>query len=468
MYLAVHCAYLQLQRRQLSEPAVLVYKERIVQLNAAAHSLGVKEGMGLASAAALCGALHVYPYEQSVQRQQLEELAAQCYQVTGDIILCGSDCLIFVATSMRALYPTNKALFNALAPTIRAFVPEFFYASASSMEAAEVLARHHVNFISEEGYECEQRLACLPVQALLLPEVHKQQLARLGINTTKQLLALPLAQLRQRFHYELVDYITRLRGQLRRTSLPKHTHHYRFYQPAQRFCETLELNFEIQDSERLLAPLTHLCERICQYLYQHQLHTQRLTFTLVFREQPQQQLILDSVQPQAQLRAWVQLLSIKLDALTLDAPVIAVQLHCDEFVSVDGSSRSLFEKRQQGLARQQLLSVLHTRLGEQRCYRLVQNQAHLPEFAQVQESTLHMLKAATPQAYPCLRPNFLVTPTPLVEPLCILRGPERIQSHWWHCEQIERDYYIAQNSQGQVCWVFKDKQQHWFVQGYFA
>ncbi|MEO2268163.1 DNA polymerase Y family protein [Pseudoalteromonas sp. YIC-656] len=469
MYLAVYCEHLQLQRRELTEPAVLVAKERIVQVNETAHKQGVKQGMGLASAAALCGALHVYPYEQNVEQQQLQELAAQCYQLTGDIILCASDCLIFAAASMRVLYPSNEALFHALAPTIRAFVPQFYYACASSMEAAEVLARYKANFISDDEQVCAQRLAQVPVQALLLSDEHKQQLARLGINTTQQLLALPLAQLRQRFHYELVDYLTRLRGQLQRASLPKKSRYYRFYQPAQYFSETQELNFEIEDSARLLTPLTQLCERICVYLRQHQWHTQQLTFTLLFREQPQLNLILQSVEPQSQLAPWLRLLTIKLDALKLTAPVIAVRLQCDEFVTVDGSSRNLFEKRQQGLARQQLLSVLHTRLGEERCYRLLQGRAHIPEYAQVQESTLHAVNTAIEQkAAPYLRPNFLITPTALTEPLCILRGPERIQSHWWQQEQVERDYYVGENNQGQLCWVFKDKQQQWFVQGYFA
>ncbi|WP_462158945.1 Y-family DNA polymerase [Pseudoalteromonas sp. GB56] len=469
MFLAVYCEHLQLQRRQLTEPAVLVTKERIVQVNEAAQEQGVKLGMGLASAAALCGALHVYPYEQEVEQQLLQELAAQCYQLTGDIILCASDCLIFAAASMRALYPSNDALFHALAPTIRAFVPQFYYACAGSIEAAEVLARNKSHFISDDEQACTERLAHVPVQGLLLSAEHKQQLARLGIHTTQQLLALPIAQLRQRFHYELVDYLTRLRGQLQRTCLPKKSRYYRFYQPAQRFCETHELNFEIEDSARLLSPLTQLCERMCHYLRQHQLHTQQLTFILLFREQPQQSLILQSVEPQAQLSAWLRLLTIKLDALALDAPVIAIRLQCEDFITVDGSSHNLFEKRQQGLARQQLLSVLHTRLGDERCYRLLQGRAHVPEYAQVQEGTLHALSVPKEQnttAY--LRPNFLITPTPLTEPLCILRGPERIQSHWWQQAQVERDYYVGENNQGQLCWVFKDKQQQWFVQGYFA
>ncbi|WP_105188127.1 Y-family DNA polymerase [Pseudoalteromonas sp. T1lg48] len=469
MYLAVHCAHLQLQRRQLQEPAVLVAKERVVQINAAAQRLGVRLGMGLASAAALCATLQVYPYEPELERQLLQELAAHCYQVCGDIIFAGSDCLIFVATSMRALYPNSEQLFRAIEPVIRAFVPHFYYASGASMEAAEVLAREKLNLLSDDASVCQQHLARVGISSLLLGAEHKQQLARLGIERVEQLQVLPMNQLRQRFHYEVVDYLTRLQGQLPHASLAKKSGYYRLYQPTQSFSESQELNFEIDDCARLLLPLTQLCERLCRYLRQHQLHTQRLTFSLFFREQPTQQLLLDSVEPQGQLAPWLALLDIKLAALHLAAPVIATRLQCEEFVSADGHSENLFAKRQQGLAKQQLLNMLNARLGQQHCYRLQPGRAHIPEFTQVQEDTLHPYQedmAASAQAL--LRPNFMITPTPLQEQLCLLRGPERIQSHWWQREQLERDYYIAENSRGQLCWVFRDKHKDWFIQGYFA
>ncbi|WP_105264497.1 Y-family DNA polymerase [Pseudoalteromonas sp. T1lg76] len=469
MYLAVYCAHLQLQRRRLQEPAVLVVKEHVVQVNAAAQRLGVRLGMGLASAAALCATLQVYPYELELERQLLQELAAHCYQVCGDIILAGSDCLIVVATSMRALYPSTEQLFGALAPVIRAFVPHFYYASGESMEAAELLAREQQNFISDEASVCRQHLARVEVTDLLLAVEHKQQLARLGIERVEQLLALPMNQLRQRFHYEVVDYLTRLQGQLPHAGLAKKSGYYRFYQPTQSFSESRELNFEIDNSERLLQPLTQLCECLCRYLRQHQLHTQRLIFSLFFREQVALELCLDSVEPQGQLAPWQALLEIKLAALVLPAPVIAIRLQCEEFVSADGHSENLFAKRQQGLAKQQLLSLLNARLGPQHCYRLQPGRAHIPEFTQVQEATLHPYQdglPASPQAL--LRPNFMIEPTPLQEQLCLLRGPERIQSHWWQQAQLERDYYIGENSRGQLCWVFRDKHKGWFIQGYFA
>ena len=47
-------------------------------------------------------------------------------------------------------------------------------------------------------------------------------------------------------------------------------------------------------------------------------------------------------------------------------------------------------------------------------------------------------------------------------------GPERIEDNWW-LEAISRDYYIAENSDKQLYWVFRDRlTKSWFIHGIFA
>lgn len=469
MFLAVHFCDLQLQCRALTEPAILVCKDKVVQSNPPAQQTGIKPGMGLASAAALCNTLAVFAYDEQLERQLLQQIAQHCYQRTGDIILCGSDCLIFATHSMRMLYPDIEQLFEALQGVFRQWLQHYRYGCAPSIEAAEVLARAGTEMITDNPVTAQHRLEQLPVSALRISSQYHHQLARLGLDTIGQLLALPKAQLRQRFPYELLDYITRLQGQLGHVRLPKKGRYYRFYQPRQYFQRLQELNFEIDESARLLPVMTTLCERLCAYLRQMQLHTQKLQFSFYFRELPTQLFAVHSVAPQGQLVPWLTLVQVKLETLSLDAPVIAVQLTCEQFSDALGESQNLFDKRQQGLAKQQLLGVLHARLGAQHCYHLHCTNAHIPEYTQVKESPLHSYSTSSSSKKTApLRPNFLLEPQVLSEQVCLLRGPERIQSHWWQQQLIERDYYIGENAQGQLCWLFKDKHQGWFVQGYFA
>jgi protein ImuB len=61
-------------------------------------------------------------------------------------------------------------------------------------------------------------------------------------------------------------------------------------------------------------------------------------------------------------------------------------------------------------------------------------------------------------------------------PLQLLCGPERIEAGWWDAALAERDYFIAQTSDGALVWVYRARlplsvavdAQGWFLQGRFA
>ncbi len=52
--------------------------------------------------------------------------------------------------------------------------------------------------------------------------------------------------------------------------------------------------------------------------------------------------------------------------------------------------------------------------------------------------------------------------------LFLVRGPERIDSHWWQ-EHVQRDYYHAKHERGNLFWVYQDRRNKgWFIHGLFA
>ena len=58
--------------------------------------------------------------------------------------------------------------------------------------------------------------------------------------------------------------------------------------------------------------------------------------------------------------------------------------------------------------------------------------------------------------------------------LCLLSGPERLETGWWDADGISRDYYEAYNPRGRRLWVFRVRQRqhadagHWYLHGYFG
>jgi hypothetical protein len=55
------------------------------------------------------------------------------------------------------------------------------------------------------------------------------------------------------------------------------------------------------------------------------------------------------------------------------------------------------------------------------------------------------------------------------KPLEILRGPERLESPP-HCGPVRRrDYFVAREATGRICWIFRELDTgQWFVHGLFA
>ena len=78
------------------------------------------------------------------------------------------------------------------------------------------------------------------------------------------------------------------------------------------------------------------------------------------------------------------------------------------------------------------------------------------------------------------RPLWLLATPRLLEvrdgqPCCgsvlqLQHGPERIESGWWDGDDVVRDYYVAENRQGERLWIFREKRADsgWFLHGIFS
>jgi protein ImuB len=71
------------------------------------------------------------------------------------------------------------------------------------------------------------------------------------------------------------------------------------------------------------------------------------------------------------------------------------------------------------------------------------------------------------------RPRALITRDALPlhhGPLMLLAGPERIQSGWWDNHPVARDYFVARNTLGETCWIYRElsASRQWFLHGVFG
>ncbi len=232
------------------------------------------------------------------------------------------------------------------------------------------------------------------------------------------------------------------------------------------------------------------------------------------------------------------LLRERLAGLQLPAPTLDLQLHASDIARRAPPNNELFPTpggEREGLTR--LIERLQARLGPEQVQRLVRVEDHRPERgSELQTAELgsagwvrpvqaaatgkstgkatgkaksiakgaakSMTKSAAKEGAaskpakghdePAQGPQsscpvwLLHPPEPLPErrsrpvlggqALQLLSGPERIEAGWWDAGLAERDYFIAQTSEGALVWIYRARlplsaavgDQGWFLHGRFA
>ena len=196
------------------------------------------------------------------------------------------------------------------------------------------------------------------------------------------------------------------------------------------------------------------------------------------------------------------LLRERLAHLQLPAPTLELALQASDIVKRAAPNGELFPTRQsedEGLVR--LIERLQARLGAGGVHRLCAAEDHRPERAsalrsdavahpagssrKAQRAAAEDVIAERPSVLHAARPIWLQLPEPLAErdarplldgrALVLLSGPERIESGWWDDDLAERDYFIAEASDGALVWIYRARlplsssgESGWFLHGRFG
>lgn len=479
MWLYLHLPQLQLDSLYVcadNQQAIVVLDSttnQVLQLNDIAKSQGMTRGMGLATAASLCSNLHVIEYQSNIEQQHLEQLAHHCYQHIADIVLCPPQGLIFRLSPMLRLYKDVMSCWLAIKNLIEQVSPHYYLAIAHSPMAAQCLARQQAitqitNLaLDDDRAKIKDQLTNVSLAATNLPKKSIDKLSRIGVDKLGSLLDIPLKELARRFDIDVVNTLGKITGQLRAPLS--------FYQPQDTFSYYLELHFDIQTTGLLEKPLQHLFGKLSHYLIARELVVKRLCLCLSLRDTPDISIEIDTAQGEQQQEKLIQLVQLKLERLTLNAPVTGLTLISNVLLAKQTISGNLFSPAVESsnqLTCEQLVSLLQAKLGQEGVERISQHPEHAPEQANRQQPIAN--ESVEQHQYTCagttlLRPSYLLaTPLPWHEPVTIVHGPERIDTQWWQPMPITRDYYIARNKQQQWCWLFKTPSGQWFIHGYFG
>jgi protein ImuB len=471
-----------------ARPLAIIEQQCVVGANQMAVERGLEFGMALNTAHALCADLLALERQPQREWDMLQQLAHWVYGLTPEVALAADNSLLLEIGACRRLYGGIAPLLDIIRRGLHERGHAVVIGLAHTRKAAWLLARReHPPALADDRLEPEtvrHQLDALPIELLAIERAISSVLGKMGIHTLGELAALPLAALGKRFGAGFIRYLQQVLGTHPDPQPP--------FVPLSKFQAGLSFIDGIHNRQALLFPMRRLLQTLGDYLHARQLLCTALHWELHDAHAPQATMTIELMRAEKtpganRLRNLLELSELKLQNLPLREAVYTLILRSAEFLPAQPANPQLFAAddflHADGACANPLdalIDKLRARLGATALDRLSYRALHWPEAASVQRSidTAETTTCSTEIPLP-LRPLWLLpAPQPLHEhdqklfwhsALDILRGPERIDNHWWEQTPAARDYYIARAADGRRCWIFRDTGSgHWFAHGLFA
>lgn len=452
----------------------VLHRQRIVQANDYAVALGVREGMGTATARALTesdagGSILLLEQDLEAEQRALQQLCCWAYSITPALYSDRSDSLQLEIGGCLRLFRGLDALLAEIARGIAARGYRVEYGLAPTPKAAWLLSFAEADSAVDMQLPLPERLAPLPLTLLDDYPGTVDSLRKAGLHTLGDILSLPSHALGRRCGKDFTHFLQQALG--KRQDLQQE------YQSPKTYSDEYWFGYEVSVNEELFPAVQLLLQAFCQFLRNTQLQTSDITWQLAGMNSKLSAITVRSSTSHSNWENWQQLTRIHFDQLQLKDPVEGLFLNCNSLYAGELDSIDLFSPRSQRESLNSLLDRLRNRLGLQAIERVSCRDEHLPEFAVYLSSDGCAEKNSAQQAS-AQRPFWLM-PQPLAlkehgkhlywnGTLSLVYGPERIEDNWW-LEAVSRDYYIAENGGGQHYWIFRDRLTNsWFIHGIFA
>lgn len=478
---------------------------------ARAARAGVRAGMPLAEALAICRQLFLWEADPANDRLALESLA-EWAQRFSPIVSLDADSLLLDISGCASCFHGEDNLAQQAARELRGQGWKARIALAGTLGAAWAVA--HAERVEGGGWrvaggegrvafspathhrppatppvmvpstDTEQMLALLPIAALRLPAEAVQKLAAVGIERIEQLAALPRASVPGRFGVRVLERLDQALGRLPELLVP-----YQSPPEVQAGCD-----FEYATDRRAVIDhaLEGLLERIETTLRARNRGARNLECCFYHETSAPLRLTMELFRPSRSAQHLGKLLRTRLEQVQLAEPVRRLQLRVPAVELLPERQLELFEA---GTSRLEEVGDLIDRLASQfgretvTFARLIDDCQ--PEYAcrfdpamdsGRQKQPPPVAGAALPgrplQLWPVPMPIHVLATFPAGVPFKFLWsskeytvrqrwGPERIATGWWRGCDVQRDYYIVETHTGTRLWLFREQGNRWFLHGCF-
>jgi protein ImuB len=305
-------------------------RAELISVSPLAASQGVRRGITLSHARALCGELVARPLSGALEQATRQALldAALSFSPRAALTPRGSGTLSaeaavhLDASGTRSLFRSEAGFAAAISARTKELSLPANVALASS-RTVSLLAARRLPPDGEHTCILEPRqerafLAPLPIDILDPDDALAQTLTRFGVRTVAELLALPRRALTTRLGPRILDWIARLTGERGEPPLPA---------PENlRLSEAIDLDFPVERLQPLVFVLQGLLSRLLTRLESRHLACSDLGVTLTLSGGARDERRIGVSAPTHDLRVLIRLLQHALEARVPDRPVESIAI----------------------------------------------------------------------------------------------------------------------------------------------
>lgn len=479
------------RRRRLGDPrgdfefaiiAEIKSAFRLTHVSPAAFEAGLRAGMSVSDARAICPRLMTQPGDPMREDMLLRALRRWADRLSPWVALDEPDGLMMDMSGCAHLFGGERAMAEHARHNLSKLMVSSKIGVADTKRAAQALARFNpVDIVISERGQLQRDLKDLPVEALRLNLKTSNSLRRVGLRNIGQLYDIKPAELSRRYGLDVTKALTKALGQAPDPISPMAADP--VFSASKNMPEPIGLKADV---ERVLG---ELAASVCRRLKAAHFGARQFHFTVRCVDTGNHVLTIGFARPCHDPVLLKRQFDPKLDALKIKfgadwfrllagelEPIRERQglLECDEQDAVDDLS--------------QVIATLGNRLGFDRVRRFVPKDSHHPdcEFATIEaveknvvaqwpeQSRLRPLRVFRPERLSTLTPGrppkrFEWRKTQYATKTAL--GPERLSPEWWKSGRAEiKDYWAVETEDGPRLWLLTypgRPEPDWFVTGEF-
>ncbi|MDA8390368.1 MAG: DNA polymerase Y family protein [Gammaproteobacteria bacterium] len=448
-------------------PFAVTEGRRLLACDGKARSHGLSPGMSATESGVLCSDLSLRDRDREAEGRVLSIVASILYRVSPHVGVRPSGAVAQFTDQVTPFRDIRRVLDDLQERFCKAGITATM-ACAPTAEAAMLCATADPGRVLTRQDNWREHVARLPVTCLPFAE-YAGLFEELRLRTLGECLALPRAGLMRRFGAGVGAFFDRLLGTQAEILVP--------WRPPVAFSRRLHAPYALDSEEALLFALRRPLAHLTQVLRRHDAMADQLVLDLTGDGQTQTQTFRLTT-PARRGEAFLMLIRERFRDRSLPFAVTDIRVHCDVSVAREGSLTLWPEGGVRAEEWGVLVDRLQARLGSSSVCTVRWHADHRPEKATREWPWSSSVPASCGGAVEAHHPLWLVDPPESLamadgqprwqgEPLEWLEGPERIESGWWD-GAVPREYFVVRATPGQRLWIFRTRENQWFLQGYFA